>query len=115
MKKTILANQNAIRGGRQPITNEKESVNEICNAAASIKQTINDRVNKQGHKMSADERKLQELAIQPPVKRLFRIARIDKNFNNTLKSSLEKLARIYWQYVRARRPSTNSHQSTKEI
>ena len=41
--------------------------------------------------MSADESELQQLAIKPPVKRPFTIALIDKNSNNPLKSSIQRI------------------------
>ena len=58
-------------------TQRSESVNEICNATASIKQTIKDTFNKQSDKMSADDSQIQQLAIEPRVKRPFTIALID--------------------------------------
>ena len=96
MKNSVLTNQKAIRGGRQPITSENnetecESLKEIDHAATSIKQTIEDILNKQGVEMSADESESQQLAIKPPVKRPFTIALIDNSSNIPLKSSIRRI------------------------
>ena len=90
MKSSVLTNQKAICGGRQPITSESngtedESVRNTYSDAASIKETIRETLNKQSDKMNTSESEVQQLAIKPPVKRQFTLALIDKDTNMPLK------------------------------
>ena len=102
MKNKFLTNQNASRSEQQPIKIENDTAkqkgeNANNDAAATLKQTIKNTLtdisnNTTGTMSENDEQKQQqELAIKPPVKRLFTLALVDKSSKTPLKSSIQRI------------------------